>query len=247
MEPFDREARALRRFLRLADAFSSSPLLQSGKAEEISFDRRELPMEAIRLASDFLSQFEWPILPLLTYHGMRTATRDEKTPVAEADAQMVLTALVVTTSGVKREIEVPIFVRKNKLLEPSIAIVDGQPRILAQSLVDELITSGTFMKKVDPRGGMFAPPLDKDAREMFLEMDEKLKEQEQVSRHMFSVEASKTAAQPRVDQVLNEVAKLQEQGYSGVDIMLKVHQSYPQIAEAVMETAKEQGLLDDLE
>lgn len=246
-----RQARLAKLHIKLADAFASSPLLTMG-IEETSFsDRRALPQEALNMVSEFVQQFQWPVTPQLTYHGMRTATRDEQTPATEADAQILITAQVVTASGVKKEMEIPVFVRGRKLLEPSVAIVDGQPRILAQSLVDELVHRGTFRLKSDPRGHIFGPPLTQEARDLWLKMDDDLKQTDKVSNGMFSVEAQVMPPQqqgtPRVDQVVKEIEAMCEKGYEPIDVVLAIHNRFPTIAEAALQAAKDKGLLEELE
>jgi len=54
----------------------------------------------------------------------------------------------------------------------------------------------------------------------------------------------RTAATPRVDQVLREVQGLKDDGYSDLDVMLSVFDKYGEIAEAVMQAAREKGVLD---
>jgi len=196
--PFGPEARARRRLARLqrfAGAFATSPMLPGNRMDG-PLDRGKLPTEAIRLAQDFMGQFSWPILPTLVYRGIRTATRDENTPAIEADAHVILSAHMLTLTGCRREVEVPIVVRAGRLLEPSVMVVDGIPRILSQSLVDELVRQGTFQQKVDPRGGMFAPPLDNEAFATFVALDDAFKIQDRYSRGLYSVAERKTAQAP---------------------------------------------------
>ena len=197
---FSREAKTQRRLDRLqkiADGFATSHMLP-GNDEKV-LDRRELPQQAISLVSDFLSQFIWPLPPQLTYHGLRMATRDENTPAIDADAQVIISARVVTNSGCRKEVEIPIFVRENQLLEPAVMIVDGIPRIIAQSLVDEIVKPRTFKQKIDPRGGLFAPPMDQEARQFYLSMPDELKVQDRYNRGMFSVAEKRTAQDPDDD------------------------------------------------
>ena len=195
MNPFSPEARASRRLARLqqiAGAFSSSPSMLGDQSDE-PLDRRSLPSAAIRLASDFLGQFDFPIPPQLVYRGVRTATRDEGTPAIEADAQVILSAQIITLTGCRRDIELPIVVRAGKLLEPSVMVVDGVPRIIAQSLVDEITRQGTFRQKVDPRGGMYAPPLDQEAYDAYNDLDDAFKTQDRYSRGLYSIAEKRTA------------------------------------------------------
>lgn len=193
MKPFDREARQLRRLARLthvADAFATSPLLPGN--DRLDPERKRLPTEAIRLVGAYLAQFNWPMPPQLTFRGIRTATRDEQTPIEEADAEILLSAHFMTASGVRHEFEIPVAVRQNKLLEPSVAIVNGSPRIIAQSLVDEVTKAGTFRQKIDPRGNIYGPPMDQMARDIYLETEDRLKERDRFSKGMYSV-GSRTA------------------------------------------------------
>lgn len=192
--PFSPEAKNRRRLARLqklADAFATSHALP-GSASDGPIDRQNVPVEAIRLVSEFIGQFTWPMPPVLTYRGMRTATRDEKTPAVDADAQVILSAQVVTMTGCRKEIEIPVHVRAGKLLEPSVVLVDGVPRILAQSLVDEIVRQGTFRQKVDPRGGMFGGPMGPEEYAAYAELDDQYKTQDRYSRGMYAV-GSRTA------------------------------------------------------
>jgi hypothetical protein len=190
MKPFGPEDRARRRLARLqsfqkiADAFATSTALP-GNAPVV--DRKRLPQEAIRLVSDFLATLVWPMMPQLVYKGVRTAARDEDTPVEDADAQVLIAAKITTVSGVRREVEVPVVVRNGKLLEPSVMMVDGVPRIIAQSLVDELTRGGTFRQSVDPRGNIYGPPMDREAHEHYLEQGDEFKVRDRVSRGLYSV------------------------------------------------------------
>jgi len=194
--PFGPEARARRRLARIqrfAGAFATSPTLPGNDSEDGPLDRRRLPTAAIKLANEFLGQFTWPIIPTLVYRGIRTATRDEQTPAIEADAHVILSAQIVTLTGCRREVDVPVVVRRGELLEPSVMIVDGVPRIISQSLVDEVVRQGTFKQKVDPRGGMFAPPLDREGYDAFVDLDEAFKIQDRYSRGLYSVAGRRTA------------------------------------------------------
>lgn len=204
MNPFDRESRVARRLARLqkmADGFATSHMLPGN--QDPAADRRRVPQQAISLVSDFLGQFIWPLPPQLVYRGIRTATRDEDTPAIEADAQIIISAKIVTASGCRVETEIPVMIRSGQLLEPSVMVVDGVPRIMAQSLVDEIIRPRTFKQKIDPRGGMFAPPLTVEERGFFLSMDEALKNQDRYNRGMFAV-ASKTAQSAQSDEPFDD-------------------------------------------
>lgn len=196
--PFSPEARNRRRLARLqklADAFATSHALP-GSASDGPIDRQNVPVEAIRLVSEFLGQFTWPMPPVLTYRGMRTATRDERTSAVDADAQVILSAQIVTMTGCRKEIDIPVHVRAGKLLEPSVVLVDGVPRILAQSLVDEIVRQGTFRQKVDPRGGMFGGPMGPEEYAAYAELDDQYKTQDRYSRGMYTV-GSRTAQAAR--------------------------------------------------
>jgi len=193
---FGAEQRARRRLARLnhlAGAFATSRTLPGN--EEGYVDRLSLPSRAIHLVSDFLLQFEWPMPPDVIYRGVKTATRDEATPIEEADAQVILSAKVTTTSGCRREFDIPVVVRAGQLLEPSVAIVDGMPRVLAQSLIDELVRGGTFKQKIDPRGSIYGPPMDQFAFDTYLEQDDRLKERDRYNRGMYTVGSARRRGQ----------------------------------------------------
>jgi hypothetical protein len=211
MKPFGPEDRARRRLARLqsfqkiADAFATSTALP-GNAPVV--DRKRLPQEAIRLVSDFLATLVWPMMPQLVYKGVRTASRDEDTPVEDADAQVLIAAKITTVSGVRREVEVPVVVRNGKLLEPSVMMVDGVPRIIAQSLVDELTRGGTFRQSVDPRGNIYGPPMDREAHERYLEQGDEFKARDRVSRGMYTVASRKAQLDPESQNILQQLVDL---------------------------------------
>ena len=190
-EFFSPKARTQRRLTRLERLHRGLLESKEEKIGEVA-GRRAIPRQAIQLVSEYLNQFYWGLPPKLTYRGLRIAARDEDTAPEDADAIAIVSAQVLTVSGVRKDIEVPVVLRRGEMLEPSVAVVDGVPRIMGQSLVDEIIRPRTFHKKIDPRGGMFAPPMDSATLAAQSKIEERLTKIDRHSRGLYAV-AGKTA------------------------------------------------------
>lgn len=248
MKPFGPEDRARRRLARLqsfrkiSDAFATSTALP-GNAPVV--DRKRLPQEAIRLVSDFLATLVWPMMPQLVYKGVRTAARDEDTPVEDADAQVLIAAKITTVSGVRREVEVPVVVRNGKLLEPSVMMVDGVPRIIAQSLVDELTRGGTFRQSVDPRGNIYGPPMDREAHERYLEQGDEFKVRDRVSRGMYTVASRKAQLDPESQNILQQLVDLGPWSQSSPGATIEPEQLQPLLQAGLVEQQGETVTITD--
>ena len=142
--------------------------------------------EAVKLVRDLMSQYVWPTAPKLSYTGMRhTSVRLDQ---EEVDSGVItVTGELRSPLGVKVSFDVPIEIRAGRLLEPSIMVFGGQPRVISQSTIDTVIRDNNTYMDTQPRS-MYGAPFDKveaKSRKPF--------HQERRSPGLFAV-AGKTAA-----------------------------------------------------
>lgn len=112
--------------------------------------------KAIDMVKSVLSNFILPAGPALSYSGTRKA-RFVPTTSELDDGVVTVHAALKTHSGVGIEFDIPIEIRAGQLMEPSVLVVNGAPKIIAQSSFDDIVHMNSIHDPVHARE-MFAPP-----------------------------------------------------------------------------------------
>ncbi len=120
---------------------------------------------SIRAASDALAQFDFPLLPQLSFQRVRDAKYSSVNSKEMISGLVVLSCRIPTVTGALRQAEIPVSIVNGSVVPPSILIHDGTMSVLAQSAVDAIVQRATSYELAQPRG-MFSPPLSKSEREM---------------------------------------------------------------------------------
>jgi len=184
-------ARAARRelrgqvFARLAEALgrSSACAVVDGELEELHRLTREaagwnLPVDgevedghsighqhpgaaALLIVRQSLAEYRIPTEVDLRYHGMRRTSGHGS--YGMNDGIVYVQATLHSISGPRHHIDIPVIVRQGRVLAPSILLHNGNPRVITQNTLDDIIGMGEFTAKIPDRPNMFAPGPDKGA------------------------------------------------------------------------------------
>jgi hypothetical protein len=108
--------------------------------------------------SSYLSEYRLPGVPKFTYNGARVASTDAGSS-SISEGVVTISASLRTGSGVRVDFDVPVQIRKGAFLDPSIIVVSGVPKVIAQSTFDELSKLGTIYDVKNERP-IYSPPSD---------------------------------------------------------------------------------------
>jgi hypothetical protein len=114
---------------------------------------------ALNTTRELLNTFPFPSTPRIEYVGskvFKTASEDRYAAIDEGI--IMLTASFRTLSGVRNEIDIPVYIKEGQVVQPSVFLSDGVIRVIAPSSIDEMVRKGTFTQKI-PERAMFSPPL----------------------------------------------------------------------------------------
>jgi hypothetical protein len=154
---FSREARLARRARRIAEF---DGLIGVGSKNERQITTQNAPQHVIKMVREVLNGYHLPALPKLSYSGMRSASVAQDSSKLESGVITVFAELK-TLSGINIGFDVPVEIRAGKVVEPSVVVIDGAPRIIAQSTFDDMVNRST-LHDTRPVRSMFAPPMRKD-------------------------------------------------------------------------------------
>lgn len=150
---FDDESKAKRRAARQTKYAS---LAGSFSKTSSKITRQNVGSSAINFISDYFAEYRLPGIPKYVYSGARVANIDSgKSEISEA--VITVSANMKTNSGVRVDFEVPIQVRAGQFLDPSIIVVDGLPKVIAQSTFDTLNDQNSIFDLRSERK-IFSPP-----------------------------------------------------------------------------------------
>jgi hypothetical protein len=110
---------------------------------------------AIDFVSSYLSEYAMPS-PQYSYSGTRKARLDNGTEIV--DGVITITASFRSPSGVGVSFDIPVEIRGSEMIDPSVIIVGGAPRVIAQSTFDSLLKSATMRTTRQLREMYGAPP-----------------------------------------------------------------------------------------
>lgn len=112
--------------------------------------------KVIAFVTNFLSEFNIPARFKLKFHSVRNASYSEGGYIDSGDISLGLD--LVTISNVKIHADMVVPVRDNKLIEPSIMFLNGSPRVIAQSLFDDIVSDNTFSHQLYKGPERFVSP-----------------------------------------------------------------------------------------
>jgi len=157
---------------RIAQEFSSGDRLSGQFSAFDQMDSKSAGLKGVEFLSQYLTKFSWPMAPDIGYRGMKHAKSADDGSIVEGMAMFGIKTK--TASGINMEFEIPLVIRQGSLLEPSVMLVNGTPKIICQAEIDVLLNAATFMDTFDVRGGIYSPPLPGETRDALLEMREEL-------------------------------------------------------------------------
>ncbi len=182
---FSYEARQARRARRLA---SFDGIAGVGESRSIKLTTQNAGQAAVRMARDVLDNFLLPSMPKLSYSGIRGAKVAQSSSKLE-DGVITIFAEMKTRSGVVVGFDMPMEIRAGELMEPSVILVTGSPRILAQSSFDDIVDHGTIYENPPVRDLFSAPLSAASAKEQYGNRTK----QKIVNTGLFSLGANKQA------------------------------------------------------
>jgi len=154
---FSRNKRLKRRAVRSNTVYEK--ISSSVKAEKKSkLTTQNVGGHALTLVREMLGSYSLPRSPELSYSGCRHTRLAEKGDAIK-DGVITIHASFKTNSGVNVAFEVPVEINDGELLEPSVIVHGGAPRIIAQSTFDNISTNNTIYDMVPVRD-MYAAPME---------------------------------------------------------------------------------------
>ena len=212
---FSRVASAARRAARL-DQYSSLKDTFGKREANMRLTSQNVGPAAISMVREILDSYSLPNRPQLGYSGIRAARLASNNKID--GGVITVHAEFRTRTGVNVGIDVPVEVRGGNLIEPSVVVFGGSPRIIAQSTFDDIVAHNTFTEQARIRP-MYSAPLDKNQHEL---ENKYRREQTRINKGLYSAAirdalAGKTAqldlsakSPPGKEKM---VEKLKEEGY----------------------------------
>ena len=117
-------------------------------------------IKAMELVSNLLSKFNLPSKPILEYHGI---IKNAMNNGILFDGVVKVGASIITLMGHKANIDVPVIIRNQSLLEPAIFFYNEAPYVMCGPAFDELVKCGTLMGELQPRQIFSGPISDKES------------------------------------------------------------------------------------
>lgn len=144
----------------------------------------DLVRQAIVATRRILQDFPFPLPPDIRYQGPRTASVNEA--FGGGDDVIVLNATITTASGVRNDVDIPVFIRNGQVVDPGVLVYAGAPRVIAPSTFEAILKAGTFTNPLTHRDQYGAPPSVSESQTWY----EHLRKQEPYQRRnpgMFSL------------------------------------------------------------
>lgn len=115
---------------------------------------------ALSVAGATLAQFDMPSGYNIQYKGMsRTSGRGQH---AMDEGTITVGVIAPARSGIKAYFDIPLIVKNSRIIDPSVLMHQGLPRILAQSTFDDIFGQKEFHAPPADRSTMFSPPPSKE-------------------------------------------------------------------------------------
>lgn len=175
-----RRALRLNKFADLRDTFTS-------REAKMRLTSQNVGPQAIAMVRQIFDAYSLPNRPKLGCSGVRAARLASNNKV---DAGVITVhAEFRTKTGVNVGIDVPVEVRGGELIEPSVIVFNGSPRVIAQSTFDNVVASNTFHEQARIRSMYSAPlPVEQSKREL-----ENRRDQTRVNKGLFSASVNRRA------------------------------------------------------
>ena len=154
---FSRDKRLARRAERLSTMDKVSETLPGRTSGKLTTQNAGL--QAVTMVRDMFNNYVLPRSPALSYSGIRGARKASDSSRLE-DGVVTVYAEFKTPSGVNVGLEVPVEIRHGELLEPSIVVHDGAPRVIAQSTFDDIVSRSCLHEELPVRA-LYSAPMDK--------------------------------------------------------------------------------------
>lgn len=115
---------------------------------------------ALSVAGATLAQFDMPSGYDIQYRGMsRKSGRGQH---AMDEGTITVGVVAPARSGIKAYFDIPFIVKNSRIIDPSVLMHQGLPRILAQSTFDDIFGQKEFHAPPADRSTMFSPPPSKE-------------------------------------------------------------------------------------
>jgi hypothetical protein len=183
---FTRRAAADRRAQRTESVSTIRGTFTAGESKT-RLTSQNVGKAAIDLVRDMLGSYILPNRPDLGYSGLRSVRLIQNNKIAEG--VITIHAEFRTRTGINVGIDIPVEVREGQLMEPSVVVVDGSPRIVAQSTFDAIVANNTFKEDARIRSIYSAPHTSAQNK---LELENR-RVQTRVNNGLFSIPANRTA------------------------------------------------------
>jgi hypothetical protein len=183
---FSQEARDARRASKLGQFSAIKGSIGHAKVAEFKLTTQNAGLKAVSMVREILNNYHLPGLPKLSYSGIRNGRTAANSSRLE-DGVITVNASFRSTSGVGISFDIPIEISGGKLLEPSVIVHNGEPRIIAQSAFDGIVVRNTFKDYVPVRD-LYAAPLDKNVASQLYTNRTK---QTAINQGIFSVHANR--------------------------------------------------------
>lgn len=181
---FSRAARMFRRAARMNDL---NKVAEATKGERKShLTTQNAGVQAVKLVREVFDNYRLPTNPKLSYSGVRGLRIASNSSNVE-DGVVTVHAEFKTRTGVNVGIDIPVEIHRGEFLEPSVILVDGAPRVIAQSTFDNLVARNTLYEE-PPTRSLYSPPMNKQENKLAQENRIKV---ERVNTGMFSVQAAR--------------------------------------------------------
>lgn len=201
---FSRTNRMARRAIR-SDTLSKvgEAINADRKAANYKLTTQNAGPKALELVRDIFDNYTLPSRPKFGYSQIRSARHASNNKV-EAGV-ITISASFMTRTGVNVNIDVPVEIRDGEMLEPSVVVYNGAPRVIAQSTFDSL-TERNSTYEDEPLRKMYGPPMTKQHNQIAIE---NRRRNVRVNRGLFASDESKSTLR---DIVAGKAVKAQQDG-----------------------------------
>lgn len=204
---FSRISRLARRAIRAESAAKVADVVGHASREaKKSLTTQNVGLYAVSMVREILDNYILPSPAKLSYSGIRNLRQASTSGKLDSGVVTVF-AEVRSPTGVNLGFDFPVEIREGTLVEPSVAVFNGSPRIIAQSTFDGIVASNTIFEELPVRR-LYEPPMDnKYVKESY---SNRVKT-ERVNRGMFNASAAKDVLRKAVKGLTVNAVDLEAQ------------------------------------